>query len=119
MFLFLFLLSPSPSYSLTEDTKILVTKWAPRVWLHNQEVFFPSTINFHLANVEARDSKENIQRPAPLYPNSVPRGEYTGDWHLNTQKDIQCVNCFEDFFFGQELNQVPSYAFVTEHNDTC
>jgi len=114
---FLFLLPCINAYS--DETKVLVTQWAPRVWLHNEEVFNPSSVDFHLSNVEVRDKSESVQAPAPLSPGSIPRGESTLDWHLNTREDIECVNCFQDFFYGQSLDQVPSYAFVTEHQDRC
>jgi len=122
MFLFIlslfFSLHPSTA-SLSPRSKELATKWAPRVWLHQDEKFFPSTVDFHLKNVETRDNDENVRADAPLLPSTVPTGQETETWHLNTVKDLECVNCFEDFFSGQSVDQVPSYAFVTEHADAC
>jgi len=113
------LLFLQPVRPISDSSRELITKWAPRVWMHDEEVFNPSTVAFHLKNMEVRDASEQVQAGAPLTPSSVPRGEETSTWHLNTPQDLECVNCFRDFFSGQPLDQVPSYAFVTEHNDSC
>jgi len=104
---------------LSPDARSQVTSWAPRVWLHPEEVFYPSTVQHHLDNVENRNKEEAVVQSSPIPQESLLGGEPTADWHLNTQNDLECVNCFEDFFSGQPADQVPSYAFVTEHNDSC
>jgi len=104
---------------ISEETRLLVTKWAPRVWLHQEEPFYPSTVDFHLRNMEVRNVDEGLEQPSPLSPDTVSCGEKTDGWHLNTPTDLECVNCFEDFFSGQALSEVPSYVFVTDHQDSC
>merc|ERR1719481_796285 len=101
--LLMFFLTSISSYS--HETKVLVTQWAPRVWLHTDEVFNPSSVDFHLSNVEVRDKSESVHVPSPLSPASIPRGESTVEWHLNTREDLECVNCFQNFFYGQSLDK--------------
>eukprot|EP00092_Neocalanus_flemingeri_P017694 GFUD01019140.1.p1 GENE.GFUD01019140.1~~GFUD01019140.1.p1 ORF type:complete len:354 (+),score=85.06 GFUD01019140.1:245-1306(+) len=105
--------------SISDETRLLVTKWAPRVWLHPEEPFYPSTVDFYLENMQVRNGEEGVEQPSPLAPDTLATGEETAGWHLNTVKDMECVNCFEDFFSGQPQDQVPSYTFVTEHKDSC
>jgi len=107
------------SSGITDETRSLVTQWAPRVWLHGEEPFYPSTVGFHLKNIEVRNSEEGVEQPGPISPDNLVTGDVTNSWHLNTQDDLECVNCFYDFFSGQPVDQVPSYTFVTEHNDSC
>ena len=33
---------------------VIVETWAPAVWLHSQDPFYPSSIDFHLENVQVR-----------------------------------------------------------------
>jgi len=107
------------THCITPLAKQLVTNWAPRVWLHSQEPFYPSSVPFHLRHTEVRDQYESVVHPSPLSPDTLPTGEETGGWHLNTPQDMECVNCFQDFFSGEPVSSVPSYVFVTEHNDSC
>lgn len=53
-------------------------------------------------------------QPDPTY-STIVRGPETESYHLNTHNDIECVNCYENFFFGQHLQEV---IFVM-HNFDC
>jgi len=105
--------------SISPQARSLVYNWAPRVWLHSQEPFYPSSVPFHLQHTEVRDETETVVQPSPLTPDTLPTGEETGGWHLNTHPNMECVNCFQHFFSGEPVSSVPSYVFVTEHHDTC
>jgi len=117
--LFLCLLVGLLHGKLTEETLSLVTSWAPLVWIHGEDPFYPSTVNFHLNNVQVRSSDERVVQEGPLTGDTVVTGEDTESAHLNTVQDLECVNCHRPFFSGQPLSQVPSYTFVTQHNDSC
>ena len=52
----------------------------------------------HFSHVQVRDSGEAVVQEGPLDPATVPTGPDTAQLHLNTQQDIDCVNCFQPFF---------------------
>ncbi|MCY1040730.1 Vps62-related protein [Corallococcus sp. bb12-1] len=68
-----------------------VATFAPRVWLHPEEAYFPSSTQFHLANVHEENG------------------------HLVTNQALGCDSCTDpQFLDGQRPNQtsVPVYAQV-------
>ncbi|RKG92696.1 DUF946 domain-containing protein [Corallococcus terminator] len=68
-----------------------VATFAPRVWLHPEELYFPSSTQFHLANVHEENG------------------------HLVTNQALGCDSCTDpQFLDGQRPNQtsVPVYAQV-------
>jgi len=105
------------SRCLTPEARDLVYEWAPRVWLHSQEVFNPSTVQYHLNNIQVRNAGETVLQSPPVPQSSLLTGEETADYHMNT--DMPCTNCYQPFFSGEKPAEVPSYTFVTEHNDSC
>jgi len=82
--LFLCLLVGLLHGKLTEETLSLVTSWAPLVWIHGEDPFYPSTVNFHLNNVQVRSSDESVVQEGPLTGDTVVTGEDTESAHLNT-----------------------------------
>lgn len=112
------LLLAGPVISLTPANRKLVETWAPAVWLHSQDPFYPSSIDFHLENVQMRSEDEHVVQEFPR-PDNIFTGPVTENFHLNTLSEIDCVNCFQPFFYGQPLQYSPVYTFVTEHNDSC
>jgi hypothetical protein len=51
--LFLFIFGVPLAFSdLTQEAQDLAAKWAPLVWLHPDEQFFPSNIDFFLDQME-------------------------------------------------------------------
>ncbi|MCP3097858.1 Vps62-related protein [Myxococcus sp. K15C18031901] len=68
-----------------------VAAFAPRVWLHPDEAYFPSSTEFHLANVHEENG------------------------HLVTNQPLGCDSCTDpQFLDGQRPNQtsVPVYASI-------
>ena len=50
---FVFLISVENEVkSLKPETVDLIKEWAPILWLHPQEPFFPSNVDFYLENME-------------------------------------------------------------------
>ena len=39
---------------LSSETKELVSRWAPVVWIHPEDPFFPSNVDFYLQNMEVK-----------------------------------------------------------------
>jgi hypothetical protein len=37
---------------VSRDAQLLTKKWAPLIWLHPEEKFFPVTPEFHITNME-------------------------------------------------------------------
>ena len=40
---------------VSEAAKELALKWAPLVWLHPEDVFYPSNVDFYLENMEVNE----------------------------------------------------------------
>jgi hypothetical protein len=36
------------------ETKELISQWAPVIWIHPEDPFFPSNVDFYLQNMEVR-----------------------------------------------------------------
>ena len=52
LLLFLTLLSMGCSGEISEETKKLVSDWAPIVWIHPEDPFLPSNVDFYLDSME-------------------------------------------------------------------
>jgi len=118
VFLFVALTSDFRTDALSDDAVKLVKDWAPIVWLHSEDPFYPSTVEFHLENVQVNDENDVVVQSDPT-STTILTGEETSGYHLNTKETIDCVNCFQPFFSGESLDDVPVYTFVTEHSDAC
>jgi len=105
-------------HCISPETKQLVEDWAPLVWLHSEEPFYPSTAEFHLENVQVNNENDELVQSNPTL-DGIVTGPETGGYHLNTMEPMSCVNCFQPFFSGQSLNESKVYTFVTEHEDDC
>ena len=92
---------------LSEETKQLVSEWTPLYWLHPEEIYFPSNMDYYLKHMELRDKEENVIM-GDITAETLPGGPETKDWHLNTFEDLECVDCHRPHFFGQPLDQVIS-----------
>ncbi|XP_063839799.1 uncharacterized protein LOC135088741 [Scylla paramamosain] len=105
---------------LPDSLGAIIEQWAPLIWLHPEEVFFPSSVDFHLFNVEVRDRNETtVQSLQDRY--SIVTGPETRSYHLNSVPDLECADCLLDWFRGQNISEVavPTYAFVKDHKDPC
>lgn len=63
----------------------LVTSWAPLVFLHSQEVFYPSEVEFFLPEVTLNDGDNNVVVD-PVTPQNMPAGR--SDLHLQTRQPL-------------------------------
>ncbi|KAK3877542.1 hypothetical protein Pcinc_017750 [Petrolisthes cinctipes] len=110
----------SPSSRLSNDVVTIIEQWAPLIWLHPEEMFFPSTVDFHLEHVEVRDENETtIQEFQDRY--TIVTGPDTRSYHLNTVPNLTCGDCLLEWFGGQNVSQesVPTYVFVKDYQDAC
>jgi len=103
---------------ISKETEKLVNDWAPLIWIHPEDPFYPSNVDYHLANMEVRDKDESLIQSHPNV-SSIVHGQETADYHLNTFVDIECVHCYRPHFYGQPLEEVKVYALVKEWNDEC
>ena len=55
----LLLLGPVAS-ELSEEVAQMALEWAPLVWMHGEDPFYPSSVQFHLDNMEVRDANETL-----------------------------------------------------------
>lgn len=110
---------------ISDEARQLAFDHAPVVWLHSEEVFYPSDIDFYMENMQVstwstssrgiatlrynilqiRDADEVLVQAEPT-PESIVTGDETGSYHMNTFNDIECVHCYEPHFFGQPLEDV-------------
>lgn len=114
------LVSPTPHKPISKSLSDIIESWAPLVWLHPQEVFFPSTVDFHLQHVEVRTSSETVvQSSTDRY--TLVTGPDTSDMHLNALPDLECADCLLDWFAGENVSQVevPTYVFIRDYQDAC
>ena len=101
---------------ISQKTKDMVLKWAPHVWIHSQEQFFPSSIDFYLDQMEVRrDGTEEVVVEHPSASNLGQAPTNATGLHLNTHQDMNCVNCFQEVFYGQENMSEASLTFFFKH----
>ncbi|XP_071519929.1 uncharacterized protein [Panulirus ornatus] len=106
----------TPGKPMSDKLMAIIEAWAPLVWLHPEEVFFPSSVDFHFQHVEVRASDETVVQTSPdRY--SVVTGPETSDMHLNSVPDLECADCILDWFAGHNVSHtaVPTYVFVRDH----
>ena len=58
--LLLVALISSASSEVSEDVVQMALDWAPLVWMHGEDPFYPSTVDFFLDNTEVRDANETL-----------------------------------------------------------
>ncbi|CAL4063394.1 unnamed protein product [Meganyctiphanes norvegica] len=105
---------------ITDELRALIEAWAPLVWIHPEDPFFPSSIEFHFEHVELRNSDESVVQSF-VNRSSLMTGDETGGMHLNTVPDLECADCLQDLFFGERVENggVPCYAYVKDWQDAC
>ena len=47
---------------VSEEVAQMALEWAPLVWMHGEDPFYPSSVQFHLDNMEVRDANETLVR---------------------------------------------------------
>ena len=40
---------------ISDETKQLVSDWAPLIWIHSEDPFLPSNVDFYLDHMEVRE----------------------------------------------------------------
>jgi hypothetical protein len=113
-----FAVVPLAAGELSESTKQLAAEWAPLIWLHSEDPYYPSSIDYHMDNMELRDENEMVVMESPT-PTTIPVGPDSSTLHLNTYDDLECVRCTVPHFSGQALADTPVYVLVVEHKDEC
>ena len=58
--LLLVALISSAASEVSEDVVQMALDWAPLVWMHGEDPFYPSTVDFFLDNTEVRDANETL-----------------------------------------------------------
>ncbi|XP_042874714.1 uncharacterized protein LOC122254917 [Penaeus japonicus] len=110
----------SPVKPVSKELIDIIVDWAPLLWLHPEEVFFPSSVDFHFENVEVRADNETVAQASPDR-RSVVTGPETSSMHLNSVPDLACADCLLDWFSGQNVSEVsvPTYVFIRDYQDAC
>ncbi|XP_037800159.1 vacuolar protein sorting-associated protein 62-like [Penaeus monodon] len=110
----------SPVKPVPRELLDIIIDWAPLIWLHPEEVFFPSSVEFHFENVEVRTANETVVQTSPDRW-SVVTGPETSSMHLNSVPDLDCADCLLDWFAGQNVSEVtvPTYVFIKDYHDAC
>ncbi|XP_018016836.1 uncharacterized protein LOC108673504 [Hyalella azteca] len=88
-------------YRLQREREEAARKWAPIVWLHPNEIFFPGDVLDFLrhVNVSSVDDAEDV---AYLRELELPQGPVTEDMYLTAPLDTECCNCpLPAFLHGQ------------------
>ena len=58
--LLLVALISSAASEVSDDVVQMALDWAPLVWMHGEDPFYPSTVDFFLDNTEVRDANETL-----------------------------------------------------------
>merc|ERR1712002_316397 len=105
---------------LPDDVLAMIEDWAPLIWLHPEEQYFPSSVEFFFDNSQVR-SKDQVVRQEDPTRFTVLTGPETSDMHLNTITDLEHPDSRLDWFGGQNISEfiVPTYVFVKDYNDNC
>lgn len=94
----------------------LAKTWAPKVWLHSKEVFFPSDVDYFFKNVIVSSEGEKFQANQTVSSTDLPMGEESENLHLLAPLDIDCSNCpLPEFLFGikpTKEHMPPVYATI-------
>ena len=48
------------SSDVSEEVVQMALEWAPLLWMHGEDPFYPSTVDFFLDNTEVRDANETL-----------------------------------------------------------
>ena len=110
---------PAISGEVSEETKEIINKWAPKLWVHHEEFFKPSNVEYFLLNTQVQDQNDAVLQESPT-AGTILNGESTANYNLNTKFEISGPQDFLPFFQGQDVRVpglVRTYAIVTEYGD--
>ncbi|XP_017774699.1 PREDICTED: uncharacterized protein LOC108561302 [Nicrophorus vespilloides] len=100
----------------TERIDELVRRWAPKIYLAPNEIFFPLSIEEFLEHVYPGD---DYARPVTddwsTENNHLPQGKSSKSLFLHTRKDIETLRNQSSFLNGRDPSKhpVPLYVIVT------
>ena len=68
----------------------MIHSWAPQVWLHSEEQFMPSSVDFFLEHVTLQNRKGRVldQQPATT---KLPGGPTTTSLHLQSKQKLSNI----------------------------
>ena len=82
------LLATTASGEISEETKKIVNKWAPKLWVHHEEFFKPSNVEYFLHNTRVQDQNDDVLQENPT-ADTILNGESTANYNLNTKMEIR------------------------------
>lgn len=85
--LFLFLTAGTASGELSQATKDMVQFWAPKLWIHHEEKFRPSNVDYFLENTQVEDAGGAVVQASPTV-STIEAGPGSEDYNLNTLSAI-------------------------------
>ena len=65
----------------------LVKSWAPLIWLHSEDVFYPSSVEFFLPEVTLNDINNNVSYEYVTVQN-LPGGSGSSYYHMQTREEL-------------------------------
>ena len=90
------------SGEISEDAKKTIEKWAPKLWVHHEEFFKPSNVEYFLQNTQVQDQNDAVLQENPTV-STILNGESTTNYNLNTRSEITGPQDFLPFFSGQDV----------------
>ena len=69
----------------------LIYKWAPLIYLHSEEPFFPSSVEFYLPEMTIQDDSGSILQDI-ITPDNIPGGESSSQLHMQTRRPLGTKN---------------------------
>ena len=76
------------SGELSEETKKTINKWAPKLWVHHEEFFKPSNVEYFLHNTRVQDQNNAVLQENPT-AGTILNGESTANLNLNTHGSFE------------------------------
>ncbi|XP_035664311.1 uncharacterized protein LOC118407864 [Branchiostoma floridae] len=98
-----------------DELGVLVTKYAPKVWLAKNEKYNPSSVDFHLQNVKVYDGGKSYFST----PSTLPTCSET--CYMSTAQPLRYPDSQLRFFGGEQVGptyQPPVYAVVKRIDPT-
>ncbi|XP_059352054.1 uncharacterized protein LOC130688756 [Daphnia carinata] len=112
-------LTSTPATAITPEAENLIRTWSPLIWLHSEEKFLPSSVEFFLPEVTIQNNESAIVQEY-VTPENLIGGEASVTLHMQTREPLDCPSCYNlDMFFGQAIENggVPTYTIYREYDD--
>ena len=81
----------------------MIRSWAPLVWLHSEELFYPSSVDFFLPEMTVQDDQGFIIQEFANAENLIG-GENTSALHMQTRQPLGNIHI--------NPNKQPHYCFL-------